>query len=314
MRPILFVLMALLIWGIYSYHRMQTSLFPDVTFPKITIIADNGEQPVDKMMITITKPLEIAVKRVNGVTTVRSTTNRGSTTIEAFFDWNIDINLAKTQLNERINEIKNILPPTVNIVVEAMSQNIYPVIGFTIESDKYGQIEMKNTALFTVMPQFSQIPGISNVIVRGGKTKEFVISLIPQKLIESKLTPQDVIIALGNTNFIESNGLLSNYRRLYLTLADTRFKNIDELKKAIIKNDGQRKVRLSDVSTIDMEEQQEFIRINAEFVSQNIAVPFTCKVEVRMRTDVNMSCFIGFSFKVQNKFVFVRKSEGNFNV
>jgi CzcA family heavy metal efflux pump len=242
---------------------MQTSLFPDVTFPKITIIADNGEQPVDKMMITITKPLEIAVKRVNGVTTVRSTTNRGSTTIEAFFDWNIDINLAKTQLNERINEIKNILPPTVNIVVEAMSQNIYPVIGFTIESDKYGQIEMKNTALFTVMPQFSQIPGISNVIVRGGKTKEFVISLIPQKLIESKLTPQDVIIALGNTNFIESNGLLSNYRRLYLTLADTRFKNIDELKKAIIKNDGQRKVRLSDVSTIDMEEQQEFIRINA---------------------------------------------------
>ena len=53
--------MAFLLWGIYSYHKMQTSLFPDVTFPKITIIADNGEQPVDKMMITITKPLEIAV-------------------------------------------------------------------------------------------------------------------------------------------------------------------------------------------------------------------------------------------------------------
>lgn len=263
MKPILFVLIALLLWGIYSYHKMQTSLFPDVTFPKITIIADNGEQPVDKMMITITKPLEIAVKKVNGVTNVRSTTNRGSTTIEAFFDWNIDINLAKTQLNERINEIKNILPPTVNIVAEAMSQNIYPVIGFTIGSDKYGQIETKNAALFTVMPQFSQIPGISNVIVRGGKTKEFVIALIPQKLIESKLTPQDVIVALGNTNFIESNGLLSNYRRLYLTLADTRFKSIDELKKAIIKNDGNRRIRLSDISNIDLEEQQEFIRINA---------------------------------------------------
>lgn len=263
MKPILFVLMALLLWGIYSYHKMQTSLFPDVTFPKITIIADNGEQPVDKMMITITKPLEIAVKRVNGITTVRSTTNRGSTTIEAFFDWNIDINLAKTQLNERINEIKNILPPTVNIVVEAMSQNIYPVIGFTIESEKYGQIEMKNTAMFTVMPQFSQIPGISNVIVRGGKTKEFVISLINQKLIQSGLTPQDIIVALGNTNFIASNGLLSNYRRLYLTLTDTRFKNISELQKAVIKNDGHRIIRLSEIAIIDLEERQDFIRINA---------------------------------------------------
>jgi cobalt-zinc-cadmium resistance protein CzcA len=263
LKPILFVLLAFLLWGIYSYHSTQTSLFPDVTFPKITIIADNGEQPVDKMMITVTKPLEIAVKKVNGITTVRSTTNRGSSTIEAYFGWNVDIDLAKTQLNERINEIKNVLPPTVNIVVEAMSQNIYPVIGFTLESDKYTQIELKNTALFKLRPQFSQIPGISNTIVRGGKTKEFVISPIPQKLISLGLNPQDIINALGNTNFIESNGLLSNYRRLYLSLTDTRFKSIDELKRVVIRNDGHRIIRLSDAATIDLQEQQEFIRINA---------------------------------------------------
>jgi CzcA family heavy metal efflux pump len=263
LKPILFILFAFLLWGIYSYLKMQTSLFPDVTFPKITIIADNGEQPVDKMMITVTKPLEIAIKRVNGITTVRSSTNRGSCTIDAFFNWNVDINLAKTQLNERINEIKNTLPSTVSIVVEAMSQNIYPVIGFTIESDKFSQIELKNMALFTLRPQFSQIPGISNVIVRGGKTKEFVISPVPQKLISLGLTPQDIIIALGNTNFIESNGLLSNYRRLYLSLTDTRYRNIEELKKVPIKNDGHRIIRLEDIAKVDLQEQEEFIRINA---------------------------------------------------
>jgi cobalt-zinc-cadmium resistance protein CzcA len=263
LKPLLFILFAFLLWGIYSYRNMQTSLFPDVTFPKITIIADNGEQPVDKMMITVTKPLEIAIKRVNGITTVRSSTNRGSCTIDAYFDWQVDINLAKTQLNERINEIKNTLPSTVNIVVEAMSQNIYPVIGFTIESDKYSQIDLKNTALFTLRPQFSQIPGISNVIVRGGKTKEFVISPIPQNLISLGLTPQDIIDAMGNTNFIESNGLLSNYRRLYLSLTDTRFRNIEELKKMPVKNDGHRIIRLSDIATVDLQERQEFIRINA---------------------------------------------------
>ncbi len=262
-RPILFVLLACLLWGIYSYLNMQTSLFPDVTFPKITIIADNGEQPVDKMMITVTKPLEIAVKRVNGITTVRSSTNRGSCTIDAFFGWNSDINLAKTQVNERINEIKNLLPPTLNIVVEAISQTIYPVIGYTIESEKYGQIELKNTALFTIRPQFSQIPGISNVIIRGGKTKEFVISLVPYKMISLGLTPHDIITALGNTNFIESSGLLSNYRRLYLSLTDTRFKNIDELKKVAIRNDSHRIIRLEDIATVDLQEQPEFIRINA---------------------------------------------------
>jgi heavy metal efflux system protein len=215
------------------------------------------------MMITVTKPLEIAIKRVNGITTVRSSTNRGSCTIDAYFDWNVDINLAKTQLNERINEIKNSLPPTINIVVEAISQSIYPVIGYTIESDKYGQIELKNMALFNIRPQFSQIQGISNVIIRGGKTKEFVISPVPQKLISLGLTPQDLITAFANTNFIESSGLLSDYRRLYLSLTDTRFKNIDELSNVVIKNDGHRIIRLRDVAQIDLEEQQEFIRINA---------------------------------------------------
>jgi CzcA family heavy metal efflux pump len=262
-KPILFVLLILILLGVYSYRKMETLLFPDVTFPKITIIADNGEQPVDKMMVTVTKPLEIAIKRVNGIETVRSSTNRGSCTIEAFFNWNIDINIAKIQLESRINEIKNTLPPNIDIVVEAMSQNIYPVVGFTLESDSYGEVELRKTALYLIRPQFSQVPGISNVIVRGGKTKEFVITPDPQKMIALRITPQLIIDVLGNTNFIESNGLLSDYRRLYLTLTDTRKTNIDDLSNTVIRNDGHRIIRLSDIAKIDLQEQQEFIRINA---------------------------------------------------
>jgi CzcA family heavy metal efflux pump len=252
-----------LLGGLYSYHRMQTSLFPDVVFPKITVIADNGEQPVDKMMITVTKPLEIAIKRVNGIKMVRSSTNRGSCTIEAFFTWNIDIQDTKTQLESRIAEIKNQLPSAVNIVVEAMGQNIYPVIGYTVESNSYGQVELKKDALYLVRPQFSMVPGVSNVVVRGGRTKEFVISPHPGQMTALGITPQQIMTALGNTNFVESNGLLSDYHRLYLSLTDSRIKTLEELKKVVIRNDGHRVILLSDIATIDIEEQQEFIRINA---------------------------------------------------
>jgi cobalt-zinc-cadmium resistance protein CzcA len=262
-KPILFVLLVMLLLGYYSWQKMQTSLFPDVVFPKITVIADNGEQPVDKMMITVTKPLELAIKRVNGIITVRSSTNRGSCTIEAFFNWKIDIDLAKTQLEARINEIKDVLPSGTGIVVEAMGQSIYPVIGYTLESTKYGQVELKNTALYFIRPQLSEVTGISNVVIRGGKTKEFVITPQPEKLIALNLTPQIILDALGNTNFIESNGLLSDYRRLYLTLTDSRVKQIGELKNVVIRNDGHRIIRLSDIANVDLQERQEFIRINA---------------------------------------------------
>ena len=262
-KPILFVLLMLIVAGLWSYHRMQTSLFPDVVFPKITIIADNGEQPVDKMMVTVTKPLEIAIKRVNGIITVRSSTNRGSCTIEAFFEWKIDIDLAKAQLDARINEIKNQLPADVNIVVEAMGQSIYPVIGYTLESREYGQVELRNNALYLVRPQFSMVPGISNVVVRGGKTKEFVIKPDAVRMIPLGITPQMITDAIGNSNFVTSNGLLSDYRRLYLSLTDTRITTLDDLKNMVIRNDGHRIVRLSDIATVGFGEQQEFIRINA---------------------------------------------------
>lgn len=262
-KPILFIVLMALLVGLYAYHRMQTSLFPDVVFPKITVIADNGEQPVDKMMITVTKPLEIAIKRVNGIQMVRSSTNRGSCTIEAFFTWNIDIQDTKIALESRIAEIKNQLPSTVNIVVEAMGQNIYPVIGYTLESSTFGQVELKKNALYLVRPQFSMIPGVSNVVVRGGRTKEFVITPHPSQMIALGITPQQIMTVLGNTNFVESNGLLSDYRRLYLSLTDSRIKTLGELKKVVVRNDGHRVILLSDIADINIEEQQEFVRINA---------------------------------------------------
>jgi len=101
------------------------------------------------------------------------------------------------------------------------------------------------------------------VVVRGGRTKEFVIAPYPEKMIALGITPQQAMTALGNTNFVESNGLLSDYHRLYLSLTDSRIKTLDELRKIVIRNDGHRVVLLSDIAAIDIEEQQEFIRINA---------------------------------------------------
>ena len=262
-KPIIFILLVIVFAGGFAYRNMETLLFPDVVFPKIRIIADNGEQPIDKMLITVTRPLEIAIKRVNGIETVRSSTNRGSCTIEAYFSWKTDIDLARAQLEARINEIKNTLPATTSLTIEAMSQNIYPVIGYTLESEKYGQVELKNVAMFFARPRFSEVGGISNIFVRGGKTKEFVIIPDPMKMVQLGLTPQNLADILGSTNFIESNGLLSDYRRLYLSVTDSRINNLNDLRSLVIRNDRNRITRLGDIAAVEFQEQQEFIRINA---------------------------------------------------
>ncbi|MBC7398904.1 MAG: efflux RND transporter permease subunit, partial [Mucilaginibacter sp.] len=83
-KPLLLVLSLILMGGVYAYTKLQTSLFPEITFPKIKVIADAGLQPVNKMMITVTKPLENAIKQVPSLQMVRSTTSRGSAEISAY--------------------------------------------------------------------------------------------------------------------------------------------------------------------------------------------------------------------------------------
>src|SRR5580765_8528659 len=92
--PVTALLVIIMLGGFFFYGRLKTSLFPEITFPKIKIIADAGLQPVDKMMVTVTKPLESAIKQVPDLLTIRSTTSRGTCEISAFMDWNTNIDLA----------------------------------------------------------------------------------------------------------------------------------------------------------------------------------------------------------------------------
>ncbi|XAZ81855.1 efflux RND transporter permease subunit (plasmid) [Fibrella sp. ES10-3-2-2] len=263
-RPILFTGVLLLIAGIYAYTRMQTNLFPEVLFPRVSIIVDNGQQPIDRMMITVTKPLESAVKKVNGVTIVKSSTSRGSCTIDVFFKWGQDIYTQKTQVESRINEIRNFLPPGVNLSIEAMNQSLFPVYGYTLESDQHGLVALRDRANLLVRPLFSQVSGIANVVVRGGKAKEIVIIPDAVKLASVNLPISALITAINANNNVLSNGYVADYRRLYLTLTDTRVLDVDALNALIVKNDGTRMVTLGEVARVEVQEQQqEFLVINA---------------------------------------------------
>ena len=93
-NPITACLVIILMGGIFVFSQFKTSLFPEITFPKIKIIADAGLQPVDKMMVTVTRPLENAIKQVPDLLDIRSATSRGTCEISAFMDWNTNIDLA----------------------------------------------------------------------------------------------------------------------------------------------------------------------------------------------------------------------------
>ena len=108
--PLSLVIVLIILGGMFSYSRLHTSLFPEITFPKIKIIADAGELPVDQMMLTVTRPMELAIKKVPSLKNLRSSTSRGSCEISALMDWNSDIDLDLQRIESKISEIRHDLP------------------------------------------------------------------------------------------------------------------------------------------------------------------------------------------------------------
>jgi CzcA family heavy metal efflux pump len=262
-HPISVILAIVLIFGVFFYSKIQISLFPEITFPKIKVIADYGEQPVDKMMISVTRPLENAIKQIQDLSIIKSTTSRGTCEISAFLNWNADINVNMQMLESRINQIKNDLPPNVTFEIEKMNPSILPVMGYTLESNTKSPVELNLIANYVVKPYLSQIAGVSSIRVIGGKTKEFWIELNTQKMSTFGVTPELINTVLSSTNFINSNGLLADYKRMYLTITDAGLYNKSDIENVVVKNTGKRIISLKDVATIDIRERVEYTRINA---------------------------------------------------
>ena len=249
--------------GVFCYTKLQTSLFPEITFPKIKIIADEGLQPVNKMMITVTKPLENAIKQVPDLEVVRSTTSRGSCEISAYMSWSADIDLSKEQIESQISKIRGDLPADVNISVEKMNPSILPVSGYTLESHTRSPIELRQLATYTVKPFLSQVDNVSEIRVIGGKAKEYWLVLNRTKMSELSLTPDMINTALAATNFIKSEGYLADYKMLYLTVTDATVTNKQQLENLVISNNRKRIVQLKDIADVQISEGIVYTKINA---------------------------------------------------
>src|SRR6476646_2279709 len=264
-NPLTVFIALIIMGGIYVYSRLETSLFPEITFPKIKIIADAGLQPVDKMMVTVTKPLENAIKRVPDLADITSITSRGSCEISAFMNWSANIDISQQRIESRIAELKNDLPAGVQITVEKMNPSILPVIGYTLETNSSSRtaIDMRQIAINTIKPFLSQVEGVAEVRIIGGKQKEYWLTLNPQRMSTLGITPESLSNALIQTNFIQSNGFVSDYRLLYLTVTDATVHTLDELEDLVIANNGRRIVQLKDIAEVKIREGIEYTRINA---------------------------------------------------
>jgi len=263
-RAIIFTVSVFALAGIYAAFNLPIALFPQVTFPRIVILADNGEQPVERMLIEVAKPLEEAARGVPGVTTVRSKTSRGAMEISVNLSWGTDIFHALQLLQGRISAVRNEIPATAIVQVERMNISVFPIMGYSLTSNKRSPVELRDLALYTLRPALLRVTGVGQVNVVGGNTREFQVIVDPMALASYHLDIRAVSEAISNANLVAATGLVSDNYHLYLSLADNLFTSLDEIRNVVIAAPNGAPVRVKDVATVSSGVADEYIRISSD--------------------------------------------------
>ena len=262
-RALFFTVVLLTVSGAAVVFRMPISLFPDVTFPRIVILADNGEEPAERMMVEVTKPLEEVAGSVPGVNVVRSTTSRGSTEISIGLDWSANVQETLQLLQGRIANIRNSMPPGAAIQAEQMTVSVFPILGYSVTSDSIDLVRLRDIALYQIRPALLRVSGVARVEVTGGDTREFAVTVLPAKLAAYHLDIRQVADAIGRTNIVTSSGMVYNNNQGYLSLVSGLVHSTAEIEQVVVTQQNGVPVRVGDLAEVRPSTADRIIRTTA---------------------------------------------------
>jgi CzcA family heavy metal efflux pump len=264
-RAIVVIVALLCAAGLYAAWQLPVAVFPQTDFPRIVIIVDNGEAPASQTLVSITRPIEEAMNGIPGIARIRSKTARGSVEINLDFDWNGNIIQELQLVQARMSQLLSTLPPTAEIRnIERLTFAVFPVTGYSLTSDKRDQATLTDLATYVIRPQLARLPGVAIVGVAGGKTREFHVTIDPDKLVAHNVSAQQVADAIRNSNVIVSPGLIEENHQLELALISGQAKRPDELNNIVVATVNNAPVLVADVATVAPGVEPQYTVVTAD--------------------------------------------------
>lgn len=269
-RPVFTVMvtLALMVLGLVGFSRLGTDLFPDVSFPVVSITVPYPGASPGEVEQLVTKPLEDAVVSLNGIDRVRTYSREGVSQIVVVFKLEVDIQKGSTEVRERVAQTRFKLPTEIKEpIISRIDVGAAPVITYTLEG---GGRSLSQTAKFArdvIKPALEQVEGVAAVNVLGGAEREVHVELDLAKIDALKLSPTGVLAQLKAQNLNVPAGHFDEGTKEISVRTVGELKTVEEIRNSIVATtrDGS-SVRLSDVATVEdgHEELRTRIRTNGE--------------------------------------------------
>ena len=250
------LIVAMTIWGLYSFSRIPIDAIPDITDNQVQVITNSPNLAVQEVEQFITYPLEIAMANIPGVLEIRSISRFGLSVITVVFEDEVDIYKARQLIQERLSIVEGEIPPEfgkpymgpITTGLGMIYQYVlYPEEGY---ESVYSPMELRSIQDWNVKRQLAGIDGVIEINSSGGYLKQYEVAVDPATLRSMEIGFEEIINALSTNNLNTGGAYIEKDPNTYFIRGEGLLDNIDEIKEVVILKREDIPVFLRDIAEV----------------------------------------------------------------
>jgi CzcA family heavy metal efflux pump len=236
--------------GIWAGFHLPSAIYPELTFPRITIVAQGSALGARQVVFAITRPIEEAISIVPGVQRVRSKSIRGASQIDISFAPNTDMVYALQLVQTRVNEVRGTLPPELEIEIERLTPSVFPILSYNLIGGDAATLY--DIARYQIRPVFSRVPGVGRVDVQGTDVREIEVIVDPARLSAQSISYDDVATAIKQATSVDAVGRVAEDYQQFLLVTDQEAHTVEDIGNVVVPTPSGANIRVSDLGSVSL--------------------------------------------------------------
>ena len=217
--------------GLLSLTSLKQELLPSFEVPQASIVTPYPGASPEIVDAQISSLIEDEVRTLNNLVTVRSTSSANLSVVRVEFDFGTTTATVEEELNRVVANLKDSLPSDVSPRVISGSFDSVPIIVLSVASTTGNNNELAEILADVATPILSQVPGIQEITVAGGKQKEITLDLKTKVLRDNGLSQQSIVDALRANGFIIPAGSITDTEGELQIEVGTNVNSLEDFKK-----------------------------------------------------------------------------------
>src|SRR5438045_310617 len=269
-RPVLAIVvnLVILIAGIQSIRSLSVRQYPRSDIAVIQVSTAYVGANADLVRGFITTPLERVIASADGIDYMESSSSQGISAITVHLKLNYDTNAALTQIQSKVAQVRNDLPPEAEapIIDLQTADTQFAAMYLSFSSKDLDQNQITAYLTRVVQPKLSAISGVQRADILGKRTFAMRVWLKPDKMAALGISPSQVHDALANNNYLSALGRTKGSMVSVNLVANTDLRTAEEFRQLVVKEDKGTVVRLGEIADVVLgaETYDEDVRFNGE--------------------------------------------------